>query len=335
VAVPRRTLTLLRKLANQVGKTTDDTVRELARSWVQAWDELSPAWQDAIAALVDQHQRTGVWPVPWQAARIEAVAVAQQRTEQALASLTANAATATRAAAAEASKGTLAAEPAIIGSQRPGLDAAGASRSSADRELTRRQARITELHRPIPDRTAQAIRQVFRGLPHAASSTPLTQHLYARVRAGFDSGLTRAATITRTETVDTYRTAAALVHTANARVLVGWAWTCTCDRKSCPACWVMHGRQFPLDTPGPEGHGGCRCTRLPLAAGVSLPTAEARFRRLTRRDQIAILGPGRFELWRLGRVAWDDLAARRSNQGWRDSIVPRPVADLNRMAGIR
>lgn len=333
MAVPRRTVTLLRKLANQVGGSADATVKALAGSWSQAWDELSPAWQQGITALVDQYQRTGSWPAPWQVARIEAIAVAQQRTERSLTVLLTEAAATTRDAAADVSRGTIAAELDIIGSQQPGLDVRAAPAAAVERALTARQARIVALHRPIPAETARAVRQVTARRPLRINvQQPLAQQLHNRVRAGFETGLTRASTIARTETVDTYRTAAAIVDEVNARILTNWAWHCSCDRRSCTACWAMHGQQFPLDVAGPAGHPGCRCTRLPLVAGVDLPSAEARFRRLPRRDQLAILGPGRLELLRSGQVAWADLAMRKTTTGWRDSYVPAPLADLQRAA---
>lgn len=335
MAVPRRTLTLLRKLANQVGATTDDTVRALTASWIAAWDGLSPAWQQGIAALADEYRRTGRWPAPWQVARIEAIANAQQRTEQSLTTVVGEASVTTRTAAATVSEATLRGEPGVIASQlklRPDVAVPVMPAAAA---LRARQNRIGALHAPLAASATAAVRQVFTRPPTATDQAVLLRDLYNRTRAGFDSGLVRAATIARTELIDTYRTTAGLVHSANAQILTGWAWMCACDRSACPSCWSMHGSQFPTVIPGPESHPGCRCTRLPLTAGVSLPTAEARFRRLTRREQIAILGLGRWELWHSGRVAWGQLAVRRTNRGWRDSFVPRPVTDLNRLAGVR
>lgn len=337
MAVPRRTQTLLRKLAHQVGAEADDTVRELARSWLEAWDRLSPAWRDAVAAILDDYQRTGIWPAPWQSARIEAVARAQQQSEQQLGVLLAEAAGVTRAAAARVSESTVVAEPAVIGSQLPdGHRPVAVPLVVITAALTARQQRITALHRPIAGQAADVLRRLFTRPPASLDDTEQTARLlYNQARAGFDNALTRAATIARTEPIDTYRTASALIHQANPALVTGWCWQSALDRRTCLTCWALHGRRFSLDTAGPDGHPGCRCQRLPVVGDNTLPTAEARFRRLTRRDQIAILGPARWSLWHSGRIGWADLAVQRSNPGWRSSWTPRPARSLELLAARR
>lgn len=335
MAVPRRTLTLLRKLANQVGTTADDTVRALAASWVAGWDRLSPAWQQAIAAILDDYQRTGVWPAPWRMARIEAVARAQEATRRSLTTLLTESAQTTRTAVAEVSAATVKAEPQIIASQKAGLPRAVIPAAVIATALVARQNRVSVLHQAINTAVSGALGSLLARPPVETEPERAARELYNRARYGFDAPLIRASNVARTEPIDTYRTAAGIVHSANPQIVTGWAWTASLDRRCCLACWAMHGRTFPLTVAGPEGHGGCRCTRLVLAEGVSLPSAEARFRRLSRRDQIAILGPGRWEMWRSGQASWDSLAELRPNRGWRDSWVPRPVTDLRRLAGIR
>lgn len=335
MAVPRRTLTLLRKLANEVGTTADDTVRALAASWVTAWDRLSPAWQQAIAAILDEYRRTGMWPAPWRMARIEAVARAQDASRRSLTVLLTEAAVTTRAAVAEVSAATVRAEPQIIGSQKAGLPPVVVPAIVVATALAARQTRVTALHQVINHAVGGMWGSLLTRPPVETDPEKASRELYNRARAGFDSALIRASNVARTEPVDTYRTAAELVHSANPQIVTGWAWTASLDSRCCPACWAMHGRTFRLAEPGPAGHGGCRCTRLVLTSGASPPSAESRFRRLSRRDQMAILGPGRWELWRSGDAPWDSLAAIRSNRGWRDSWVPRPVNDLRRLAGIR
>lgn len=325
MAVPQRTLTLLRRLARRNGATADATVQAIAASWSAGWADLSPAWQQAIAAIVEQYQRTGVWPSGWQIARIEAIAQAQERTERALTGLLTGAVSSTRGAVADIGEATRTAEPDIIASQRAGLEVNRPRERAAAAVVRDRQARVSALHRPIRAASVNAISRAFR----RPATAP---ELVDKVRLGFASAAVRADTIARTETIDTYRDTAGLVHDENRRILTAWAWHCSCDRRSCPACWAMHGRQFALDVPGPAGHPSCRCTRLPLIAGADLPSAEARFRRLPRQDQLAILGPARLEMFRAGRIGWSDLAVERANAGWRNSWTPRSVADLERLA---
>ncbi len=325
MAIPQRTLTLLNRLARSNAGTTDATVRAITSSWAAAWAGLDPAWQQAIAAIVEHHSRTGGWPSGWQIARIEAIAQAQRHTEQALRELVTDAASAARQSVATVGAATLGAEPRLIASQLPDATVRDAPHRAAESLHAARQRRVSALHRPI---AGAAMSTIGRAL----LKPKRPDILRAGVRAGFDTALVRASTIARTETVEAYRETAGLVHDANRRLLTAWAWHCSCDRRSCTACWAMHGQQFPLDVLGPAGHPSCRCTRLPLVAGADLPSAESRFRRLPRRSQLAILGPGRLDLFRSGAIAWGDLAARRPNKGWRDSYIPRPLADLKRIA---
>lgn len=332
MTVPQHTLTLLRRLARSNGATIDATVAAVAASWLAAWTDVSPAWQAAITAIVDQYQRTGAWPPAWQVARIEAIAVAEQRTQQALSGLIDAASTVTSAAVADIAAATVRAEPGIIASQRPGLQATSPSPRAVDATTRARQTRVALLHRPLAGASLNTLRQALTRRP--AGPGPVHALLTDRVRAAFDTGLVRSSTIARTEPVDAYRDVSQLVQDTNRSLVSRWAWHCSCDRRSCPACWVMHGQQFPLDVAGPAGHPSCRCTRLPLTAGVDLPSAETRFRRLPRRQQIAILGPGRWELLRTGQVSWVDLVEQRPNPGWRHSYTPRPVAALRHRAAL-
>lgn len=332
--VPPRTTTLLRRLARRVGGTADDTVRAITGSWLASWQELTPAWQAAIGAIVTEYDRTGMWPAAWQVARIEAVARATDRTRRALTVLQADAETANAAAAATAGRAALAAEPMLIASQVRELAVADVAVPSAGSAETARRRRIGDLHQAINTDTAGLLPRALQPVP-TADRVAIGRLLFGRLQAAFDAPLTRAVTVARTEPVDAARTMAQLVDVANPRLVTGWAWICVCDRRACVACWAMHGRRFPIVQAGPEGHGGCRCQRLPLAGDTAVPSAERRFRRLARRDQTAILGPGRDALFRSGQIGWTDLAVRRSNTGWRDSHVPRPVADLKRLAARR
>lgn len=337
MAVTRRTLGLLRRLAHRNGEVVDRTVQTITTAWLQAWDELAPAWQQAIAAILDRYAATGVWPPPWQVTRIEAIARATAQTDRSLTALLTQASATTSEAALQVSAATVAAEPVVIASQSAAVSVGEVAvpALAVAAALTARQTRIASLHRPIAPAVLAAITWEFTHPPTAATGRRPAAGMPDRVRAGFDAGLTRATTIARTETVDTYRTAAQIVHAANPRTVTGWAWLCQCDRKSCTACWVMHGSRHQLDEAGPAGHPSCRCQRLPLVGDNDLPSAEARFRRLTRRDQLAILGPARLEMLRAGDIGWSDLAVLRPSSNWRDSYTPRPVADLRRIAGRR
>jgi hypothetical protein len=67
----------------------------------------------------------------------------------------------------------------------------------------------------------------------------------------------------------------------------------------------------------------------------AVPDGLATFRAMPKSDQLAVLGQTRLALLDSGRIQWSDLATRRRTDGWRDSMVPTPLADLLAIAASR
>jgi len=252
---------------------------------------------------------------------------------------------------------TAAAEPMVCASQLPAAvegEAAAQfagriSPSVLDAIVTRTGQQVTSSARPLSaDATDAMNRALVRGVAVGANPNVVARDMLARVEGAFNGGLTRAITIARTEILDAYRDTSRYTHTANADVLDGWVWMATVTGRSatrtCPGCWAMHGRVFPTWQAGPLDHQQGRCARLPKAKpwrelGIDLdepddliPDARVLFDSLPEADQVAILGRTRLNLLRSKAIAWDDLAVRRDNPGWRPSYVPTPVRDLRRIA---
>lgn len=353
MAITRDTLAQLRALRVQVGRAADDTSRALTGAWVRAWDEIAAALDDAIRDAVGIALALQRWPSARELARIETLAKALFLAEQHLAALADHTTAATVAAATAAIRATLAAEPAIIASQLPAPMRADTATALAGRlpataleaMVARTTQQITAASRPLSAAATEAMRrELIRGIAVGANPRETAARMLTRVEGAFNGGLTRALTIARTETLDAYRTASRTQHLASSDVLSGWTWLATLDKRTCPACWSRHGSEHPLSEPGPLDHQQGRCARLPKAKtwrelGIALdepddvlPDARTRFDQLAPADQLAVMGPARLELLRSGAVRWEDLAARRSTSGWRDSYVPRPVRDLPRLA---
>lgn len=113
---------------------------------------------------------------------------------------------------------------------------------------------------------------------------------------------------------------------------------------NCAACFSRHGTIHPISEPGPDDHPRGRCTRLPvlktweelgITATEPPPIAldgEKAFRRMSKADQLEVMGPARLALLDSGDITWGQLATWRNNPAWRRSNQPTTVRDLKRAA---
>lgn len=340
-----RTAGLARAAVAAVGRVIDTAVRVLTAAWVKAWDAVAGTLAAALEALL---ARGDGWPtrrvIEQDQALQDALADADRALDR-LAELTADEAIrAADAAALQAGDD----QAAMIGSQlppggeRPGPPPGGFHQRAIDAIRARTRQRIISLTRPLSrDADAAMRRELVRGVRTGTNPRETARRMVRQVEGAFNGGLSRALVITRTESLDAYRKAAAATQETSKDVLTGWVWLAHLgDTRTCPACWAMHGTVHPLSEPGPLGHPQCRCSRAPKTASWRdlgfdidepddvIPDAETAFRALSRADQMKIMGPGRLALLDRGDITWRDLVRRRQNPGWRDSYTPTPVRDL-------
>lgn len=365
--VTRTTVALVRRLRRDVGVEVDATARALTAAWMAAWRRLTPAWTVAAADLVAERARLGHWPRPTDLARLTRVMSALAATEDTLDALTGTVRSTATSAADRVIDLDVDLEPRIVASQAPdtqaealhryltreqddrstvGLQVSTRIRTDAVNVIRRRaEGQITALSVPLSsDAVAVMRRELIRGIDVGANPREAAARMVARAEGGFNGGLTRALVISRTEILDAYRQTSHQIHNANSDVVTGWQWWAELDRRCCPSCWSMHGREFPTAAPGPDDHQQGRCTRLPVLApwsqlGITTPEppaetvdARSRFLSLPQAAQVAVMGPARLALLLSGRIGWTDLAFQRVTRGWRPSFAPTPVAVLARLA---
>lgn len=336
------TVRLSRGLRRDLAKITDQQARDLVAAWARGWDEvagdLDNALQDLAAAAGD--------------GRITRAQVRRSaRLTRALTVISAQL-TALAADAEVRITGDLqavvdqagAAQAALISSQLPRaghalvVDWAMVDAGAIEAIVTRTTGRIHKRTRQLSREVEAAMkRELIRGLAAGANPRETARRMLRRTESAFHGGLTRALTIARTETLDAHRAGARLSHDANRDVLVGWIWTAELGKRTCPACFGMHGTEHELDEPGPDGHQNCRCARTPKTLSwrelgfdldepaSALPDAAEVFDDLDAADQLAILGRGRYDAWARGELPISSWATRQTNSGWRDSVVPVKV----------
>lgn len=354
--VDTETLRLSRELRTAVGGHADQVTRDLTSAWADAWEDLSPALLVALIAAATLAVKLGRWPGPWELARIPNLDAALLAVETALAGLAKRAAADTSAGAEAAIRDTVGLSPAIIASQLPAGEqedtaAVAALAILATAVATRAvlaRTRIGGVAASIPAAAMATVRRVLlAGVVVGADPRAMARNVLGALQVAFNSGLTRAIVMARTEILDAYRAMAADIRAANSRYVDTWIWVCLLDGRVCPSCLAMHGTVHPATEYGPVDHPQGRCMAVPhvkpwQVLGITLvepadtiPDAEAWFWSLPEAQQIAIMGRTRLKLLRDRRIRWDDLATRQTNYGWRDTYVPTPVWELHRIAARR
>lgn len=335
---------LVRRLREQLARIQEDQVRKYAAAWANAWDDLVPELANALDELVI---------AAGDGKLTRAQIIRAERLTNALELITTRLTRLVDYTAADVigdlehivnNAGFI--TELMVNSQLPeGLptDRSQSSWSRVDRTAVdeivyRASEQITKLTYPLADEaTAVMKRELVRGMLAGSNPRESARRMIARSEQLFNGGLTRALTIARTETMDAYRVAAELSERLHADVLLGWTWVAALSERTCPACWSMHGQQFPPSVPGPLGHQNCRCMRVPVAKSWKdlgfdieeppsiLPDRAAAFEALPEGQQIAVLGPRRYEAWKSGGYPMSKWSVRRENPGWRDSYVVSPA----------
>ena len=83
-----------------------------------------------------------------------------------------------------------------------------------------------------------------------------------RVTESAGMGLSKALTLSRTETMRAYREASRMQYAANPAIVKGYRRMSAKDGRVCMACVVLDGELYGLDEPL-QAHPNCRCTLVP------------------------------------------------------------------------
>lgn len=352
MAVTARTLRLQRQLNAALRKITDAQTRDLVRAWAAAWDEIEA---DLATALLEQLVAADkvtraqlLKSTRLRKALTLAANNLEQLTEEAGIRITADLRLVLDTAGG--------AQTSIIDSQLPpnsdmldGLDAwSRVDENQITAIVKRTTEQITSLLRPLASETEDLIRrELIRGVTSGSNPRRTAARMVARSRKAFNGelGLSRALNIARTETLDAYRAGAQLGRMAHSDVLAGWQWVSSLDARTCPSCFAKHGTVYAVGTFGPDDHQQGRCAALPVTKPWSdlgfetdeppslVPDAGEVFEALSSEQQLAILGPARYEAWVRGDYPMSAWTQRRTSDGWRDSWGVSPAPASGRATG--
>ena len=353
MAIRRPTLLLGSQLRTTIGTEADDATRALAAAWVKAWATLSADMNTAVADAMALAAQLGRWPAAYELNRIDRLYRTMEAAQSTLQELATRAGVTITDAAGNAVQSTADAEPGIVASQLPVAQRAAAAAkfaarinpTSLDIIVARTAQQITSQTNALSGEAVDAMhRELVRGVALGDNPNTAASRMVAGLEEGFNGGLARATNIARTEVLDAYRTTSQYAHHSNSDVLSGWLWLCTFSNRTCPSCIAMNGSVHDLSEPGPQDHQSGRCARVPIVKPWSelgiktpeppstVPDARKWFSQQSAATQAQMLGPGRLNLLKSGRITWDDIPRLRTTSGWRPSYAPASLKDLERIA---
>lgn len=344
MAVTEEVIDLVRLSKERAVAVTDEQVIALTRAWVDAWSELEPEFQDALTMLLADAEGT----IPARTvARNQRITQALQQARDRLDEL----ATTTEVTVANDLQ-TIVLDAAntkyqtLLKQLPDGAEHTWLNRlntTALDAIVARTTQQIHSATIPLSDETVRAMRaELVRGITVGANPNETARRIIRRTEGQFNGGLTRAARIARTETLDAYRTADLQSAQANRTVIQSRIWMATLDGRTCGSCLANHGTEWPIDQFGPEDHIQGRCVFIEQTkswaelgfTGIEDQSLDLTAQRdawwdnLTDDTQEKILGPGKYELWQDGKIGWSDLSKRVDNPDWRPSQVETPLKDL-------
>jgi SPP1 gp7 family putative phage head morphogenesis protein len=187
---------------------------------------------------------------------------------------------------------------------------------------------VANLAKSFGDVGAQAFReQVIKGIALGLNPRQVAANWRSQIESVSRS---KAQTIARTEMMRVSREASRRTMLANADVVKEWQWYCSLNNRTCPMCWAMHGKKFPLRIQM-ASHPNCRCAMLPVTKtfkelGLNVPepvedrrlttSGETLFRELTPKDQSAILGGATYRAFSAGALTLEDLVGESRSPIW-------------------
>jgi SPP1 gp7 family putative phage head morphogenesis protein len=149
----------------------------------------------------------------------------------------------------------------------------------------------------------------------------------------------RLLRITRTEMLNSYRSATLRTYAANDDLLEGWIWTAAKSARTCAACLALDGQVFPLTLDFMPNHVQCRCSPRPKLIGIADPLTETGADWFAQQDaatQDRILSSSAAgHAYRAGEVSLDDFAVLHRDDRWGDSYSAGTLTQARDQAATR
>ncbi|MCW2922254.1 MAG: hypothetical protein JWL76_2128 [Thermoleophilia bacterium] len=217
---------------------------------------------------------------------------------------------------------------AVIGPQGNGLAASGAFGQvniGAMEQLVGALQASSPLAK-LPGLTSDVVDKMTSELVRGLANGTHSRTIARQIAKTTGMPAVRARTIARTEIHRAYREGNRAAYQVNPAV-DQWRWVASISARTCSACLSMHGSLHPLDEPL-QSHPQCRCAMAPIVGakrlrdlgiedpGIEWPTGEQLFAQMPEADQLQVLGPGKFEAYRDGRIQLRDTVRTTHTREW-------------------
>ncbi len=158
------------------------------------------------------------------------------------------------------------------------------------------------------------------------------------VKTAMDISKRHAETLVRTSVMSVNNNALQDIYKANSDIIDKEEWLSTLDSRTCTYCMSMDGRTYKVDATKPDipAHMNCRCVMTPVVKtwrqmGINVDeltplrrdmdgivegdtTFDSFLKRKGKVFQEGMLGKGRADLWRSGKITLSDLVTNRGRE---------------------
>ena len=179
--------------------------------------------------------------------------------------------------------------------------------------------------------------QVSQALVEAVAKGWNPTKTAAMLQNQYGMALTDALRMTRTSQLYSYRESSRASYAANSDVLTGWQWHANLDGLTCMACTAQHGSIHPMNE-RLNGHHNCRCAMLPITEvfGAHMDEAAGQqwFEGLGEAEQKKMMGAGKFQLWKEGKITLDQLVDTHTDSVYGEMLTENSLKTVLRRAQI-
>ena len=190
---------------------------------------------------------------------------------------------------------------------------------------------LADLLRPLGQSASRQVRDV---LVNAVAIGQSPRKTAAEIKNALAGDLTRALTISRTESLRAFRESSRQSYLQNQELIDGYVWIAKLTPSTCPVCWGLHGQIFPISEPFAT-HPNCRCCTAPRPKSIpgipDLPPIETgieQFTKLSAADQEQILGKAKYAAFKAGQFGLADLVGSAVHPRWGRSVYEKSLREI-------